>query len=144
MVIRQFTDTDKASIVLLWLKCGLVVPWNDPLLDIERKLAEHPELFLVADVDGKLAGTVMGGYDGHRGWINYLAVAPEHQGQGIGAQLMQTVEVRLLALGCPKINLQIRASNQRVINYYLGLGFKDDEVVSMGKRLIPDDHTDNV
>ncbi|MDE0227473.1 MAG: GNAT family N-acetyltransferase, partial [Spirochaetaceae bacterium] len=81
---------------------------------------------------------VMAGYEGHRGWINYLAVATEYRGRGFGRRLMDEVEARLLAIGCPKINLQIRRSNTEAVEFYRSLGFTEDDSVSMGKRLIPD------
>lgn len=129
----------------LWGACGLLRPWNDPHKDITRKLLEQPELFLVAVASGadagaaeRLVGTVMAGYDGHRGWVYYLAVDPAWQGQGVGRRLMQRVEADLLALGCPKINLMVRADNSAVLDFYARLGFTADASVSLGKRLIPD------
>ena len=80
----------------------------------------------------------MTGYEGHRGWINYLAVSPDIQRQGIARQMMKEAENKLSALGCPKINLQIRSSNIQVINFYKRMGYTDDEVLSMGKRLAQD------
>lgn len=138
-MIRPFTLEDSDAVVAIWTRCGLVVSWNDPHKDIARKLKVNPELFLVAEQNGRIAGTVMGGYEGHRGWINYLAVLPTFQKQGIGRALMQTVEAKLLALGCPKINLQVRSSNTAVIQFYGHIGYHIDEVVSLGKRLIPDE-----
>lgn len=137
--IRPFTLLDSDEVVAVWQKCGLVVSWNDPHKDIARKMKVNPDLFLVAEVNGRLAGTVMGGYEGHRGWINYLAVLPTFHKQGIARALMQTVEEKLLALGCPKINLQVRSSNTAIIQFYGHLGYHIDDVVSLGKRLIPDE-----
>ena len=84
MEIRQFTTADEAALIQLWERCGLTRPWNDPRQDIRRKLAVRPDLFLVGIVDGAVVGSVMAGYEGHRGWINYLAVAPECRRQGLG------------------------------------------------------------
>jgi ribosomal protein S18 acetylase RimI-like enzyme len=122
-------------VVALWQRCGLTRPWNDPHRDICRKLAVRPDLFLVADDAGAVVGTVMAGYDGHRGWINYLGVDPVCQRRGIGRALMAEAERRLRAEGCPKINLQIRASNAEAIEFYRRIGFEMDDVVSFGKRL---------
>jgi len=136
--IRPFEEADTEAVVALWQACDLTRPWNDPYKDIQRKLTVGRDLFLVAVLDGELIGTAMGGYEGHRGWVNYLAVAPEHQKKGYGRLLMTHLETKLLALGCPKINLQVRASNTAVIHFYEAIGYKQDPVVSLGKRLIPD------
>ena len=144
MEIRQFTLPDEVAVVRLWERCELTRPWNDPRKDIRRKLAVRPDLFLVGEVEGELVGTVMIGYEGHRGWINYLAVDPEYQRRGLGRALMVEAERLLRQEGCPKINLKVRATNQAVIAFYQRLGYADDEVVSFGKRLVQDDpkHTE--
>ena len=136
--IREFQEEDADAVVALWQACGLVKPWNDPYKDIQRKLAVGRDLFLVGEVNGRIAAAVMGGYEGHRGWVNYLAVHPDFRRKGYGRLLMTAVESKLLALGCPKINLQIRESNLDVIQFYEAIGYKQDKVVSFGKRLIPD------
>ncbi len=138
LYIRPYQDRDKKDVIELWHNCDLVVPWNDPKSDIERKLKVNPELFLVGLIESKLIATVMGGYEGHRGWINYLAVSPEIRQKGIGQKMVEEVEVRLCKLGCPKINVQIRSSNQDVIEFYGKIGFSVDDVISMGKRLVDD------
>lgn len=122
----------------LWERCGLTRPWNDPHKDIGRKLQVGADLFLVGLVDGTIVATVMAGYEGHRGWINYLAVAPEHQRAGRGRQIMTEAERRLRSAGCPKINLQVRTANSDAIAFYQALGYITDDVVSMGKRLESD------
>lgn len=98
-----------------------------------------PDLFLVGELDGKIVASVMGGYEGHRGWINYLAVHPDYRRKGFGKEIMLEVEERIRKKGCPKINLQVRASNQDVIAFYQAIGFADDEVIGLGKRLVDDD-----
>ena len=139
MEIRVFAQADIEAVVQLWNDCGLTRPWNDPHKDIARKLSVSPELFLIGtDGQGLLMATVMVGYDGHRGWINYLAVHPSHQRQGHASQLMQQAEQLLTERGCPKLNLQVRAGNEVVIALYESLGYTDDKTVSMGKRLIAD------
>ena len=138
MHIRPFATSDTENVIALWMACNLTRPWNNPALDIQRKCAVADELFLVADFNGEIIGSVMGGYEGHRGWINYLAVHPGHQKQGLGRLLMHDVENRLLKLGCPKINLQVREGNDDVIAFYEAIGFSDDKCRSFGKRLIPD------
>lgn len=138
MVIRPFVSSDEDAVVAVWERSGLVRSWNDPHKDIERKLRVRPDLFLVAEHDGVIVGTVMVGYDGHRGWINYLGVDPTYQRQGIGRALMEEAERLLRAAGCPKINLQVRTSNTSAIDFYRQIGFAVDDVVSMGKRLEAD------
>ena len=142
LFIRPFQTEDEASVVSLWQLCELTVPWNNPYKDIARKLKVQPELFLVGMLDSLLIATVMGGYDGHRGWINYLAVHPDFQGQGYAQQVMENVESELRKRGCPKINLQIRSVNARLMAFYQKLGFTDDQALSMGKRL-EEDHSLN-
>jgi ribosomal protein S18 acetylase RimI-like enzyme len=139
-VIRQFTPADTEAVVAVWESCGLVRPWNDPRRDIARKLTVQPELFLVATEpsDGAVVAAGMAGFDGHRGWVNYLAVRPDLQGSGLGRAFMAEFERLLTDLGCPKVNLQVRAGNEQVIGFYESLGYTDDHTVSMGKRLIPD------
>ena len=136
--IRPFQPSDEGAVVQLWKECNLVVPWNDPLRDIRRKLRVQSELFLVGFVAGELAATVMAGYEGHRGWLNYLAVAPRFRRQGLGRKIVEEAEARLRQMGCPKINIQIRTGNTEVIEFYRRIGFKPDDVVSMGKRLEAD------
>lgn len=125
--------------VRLWSECDLVRPWNDPHKDVQRKLTVQPELFLVGLVDGTLVATAMAGFDGHRGWVNYLAVAEGHRRRGLGRALMDRIEELLKALGCPKLNMQIRSTNTAVLAFYERLGYSRDQTVSLGKRLIPDD-----
>lgn len=142
--IRPFWETDASAAVALWRDCGLIRPWNDPYKDIERKSHCQPELFLVgnlpADSQGAdvLVATAMAGYDGHRGSVYYLAVAPGHQQMALGRTLMEEVEQRLLALGCPKVNVLVRTSNASVLSFYDKLGYVRDDAFSSGKRLIPD------
>lgn len=136
--IRAFEPVDEAAVVELWTVCGLVKPQNNPALDIARKLRVNPEWFLVGDCGGRLVATCMAGYEGHRGWINYLAVHPDCRRQGFARELMNHAEACLRAAGCPKINLQVRESNLEVIAFYRAIGFAEDEVVSLGKRLQQD------
>ena len=120
------------------MQCGLIASQNHPREDIKRKLLVAPELFLVGVLDQQIVGSVMVGYEGHRGWINYLAVIPPLQHQGYGRQLMEHAENLLYNLGCPKINLMVRRANTAVMEFYETLGFSCDDVVCMGKRLTRD------
>jgi ribosomal protein S18 acetylase RimI-like enzyme len=135
MHIRPYHPADEDAVVALWAQCGLTRPWNDPRKDIRRKLAVRPDLFLVGELDGAVVGTVMVGYDGHRGWINYLGVDPACRRRGLGRALMAEAERLLRQAGCPKINLQVRTSNAEAIEFYRRIGFAVDDVVSLGKRL---------
>ena len=137
--IRPFDPIDEERVVRLWKACGLVVPWNDPHRDIGRKLHVQAGLFLVGLIDGEIVATAMAGYDGHRGWINYLAVHPDHQREGLGKQMMEAAEKRLGTLGCPKINVQVRRGNTNVIGFYRAIGYTEDDVLSLGKRLVSDE-----
>ena len=121
MKIRAFENRDKDEVISLWQCCGHVAPHNDPEKDIQRKLLVDPDLFLIGEIDSRITASVMVGYEGHRGWINYLAVLPEMQGKGYGREMMQVAEQRLRDRGCAKINLQVRASNQTVLDFYAAL-----------------------
>lgn len=135
MEIRPFAAADEEAVIDLWRRCSLLRPWNDPKKDIRRKMRVRPDLFLVGHIDGEVVATAMVGYDGHRGWINYLAVSPDHQRHGLGRQIMDVAEQRLRDCGAAKINLQVRTGNVEVIKFYRSIGFEMDDVVSMGKRL---------
>jgi ribosomal protein S18 acetylase RimI-like enzyme len=139
MQIRPFNLTDETAVVALWQRCGLTRPWNDPRKDIRRKLQVRPDLSLVGVAGGEIVATVMAGYEGHRGWINYLAVEPAHQREGLGRQIMAEAERLLREAGCPKINLQIRTTSRQALEFYRRLGYAVDDVISMGKRLEHDD-----
>ncbi|MEK6240280.1 MAG: GNAT family acetyltransferase, partial [Escherichia coli] len=105
MEIRVFRQEDFEEVITLWERCDLLRPWNDPEMDIERKMNHDVSLFLVAEVNGEVVGTVMGGYDGHRGWVYSLAVLPELRRRGVGSALMRHIEQALAARQCLKINL---------------------------------------
>lgn len=139
MLLRPFDPADTEEVVALWELCGLTRPWNDPRRDIRRKLSVQPELFLIGAEGGRIEATAMAGYDGHRGWVNYLAVHPDARGLGHGRALMAELERLLEAVGCPKLNLQIRADNEQAMGFYRALGYVPDAAVSMGKRLIADE-----
>ncbi|MBC7415292.1 MAG: GNAT family acetyltransferase [Herminiimonas sp.] len=138
MIFTQFEAKDASQVVALWHACGLTRSWNDPMRDIARKQLVQPELFLVLREGETIAATIMAGFDGHRGWVNYLAVAETHRGRGIGRALMAEVEQRLERAGCPKLNLLVRADNYAVLDFYTHLGYVADDAVALGKRLIHD------
>ena len=134
MIVRSFQPSDETAVIALWRECGML-RWSDPRKDIARKLRVNPEWFLVGELDGTVIATCMVGYEGHRGWINSLAVAPEHQRAGHGKALMAEAERIPRGVGCAKINLQVRRDNLKVIAFYQRLGFAVDELVNLGKRL---------
>jgi ribosomal protein S18 acetylase RimI-like enzyme len=138
MNIRPFQPGDEAAVIEIWRQCDLLRPQNDPRKDIARKLRVQPHLFLVAELDGHVAGTVMAGYDGHRGWLNYLGTLPARQRRGVGRALILEAERLLREAGCPKINLQVRSGNHAAVEFYRAVGFSTDDVISMGKRLEKD------
>ncbi|CAI1009607.1 Acetyltransferase YpeA [Serratia proteamaculans] len=138
MEIRVFRQDDFEEVITLWERCDLLRPWNDPEMDIERKLNHDPELFLVAEVGGEVVGSVLGGYDGHRGSAYYLGVHPDYRGRGIANALISRLEKKLIARGCPKIQLMVREDNDTVIEMYEKLGYEIQNVTSLGKRLIED------
>jgi ribosomal protein S18 acetylase RimI-like enzyme len=141
--IRAFAVTDTDAVIQLWRDCGLTRPWNDPHRDIARKLTTQPELFLVienAAVEdaASLVATAMVGYDGHRGWVSYLAVAPDHRGEGHARALMAEAERLLIERGCPKLMLMVRDDNAEALDLYAHLGYDLQTTRVLGKRLIPD------
>jgi ribosomal protein S18 acetylase RimI-like enzyme len=136
MQIRTYHDSDEAAVVALWNDAlPDSAPHNDPAASIRKKVAVDRDLFLVADIEGAIVGTVLGGYDGHRGWIYSVAVDRRHRRQGIGGALIRRLEAALVERGCLKVNLQVRASNEEVVAFYAELGYAVEERISMGKRL---------
>ena len=139
LVIRTFAPADEAAVVALWQAAGLTRPWNDPHKDIARKQAVQPELFLVGELAGEIIATAMAGYDGHRGSVYYVAVSPAHQRGGHARAMMGEVERRLEQIGCPKLNLMVRRDNEVAIGFYERIGYDEQSVTTLGKRLIEDE-----
>ncbi|GAB2839830.1 GNAT family acetyltransferase [Microbacterium insulae] len=138
IAIRAFELPDTEAVVSLWQATRLTRPWNNPYQDISRKMKVQPELFLVA-VDGtQIVGSVMAGYDGHRGWLYYLASDPARRGEGIARDLVEHAEQLLLDMGCPKVQLMVRPDNEIAKGFYEALGFEAFETWATGKRLIAD------
>ncbi|SPB18096.1 acetyltransferase [Caballeronia novacaledonica] len=140
MIIRTFDAGDRDAVIALWRDvfpeyADVSRPQRDPSLSIENKTKTQPELFFVGALDGNVIGTVMAGYDGHRGWVYSLAVTPSLRGRGYGSALMIHAETVLTKLGCPKVNLQILSVKTELRGFYERLGYRMDEVVSLGKRL---------
>jgi ribosomal protein S18 acetylase RimI-like enzyme len=138
MQIRRFEPGDTAQVIPLWTACGLTRAWNDPRRDIERKLAVQPELFVVGTIDDALIATAMAGYDGHRGWIHYLAVDSAQRRRGYAKALVEALCQKLTDIGCPKVELMVRSDNREVFAFYESLQFEVQSVVVYGRRLISD------
>ncbi|CCG87950.1 putative acetyltransferase [Erwinia piriflorinigrans CFBP 5888] len=138
MEIRAFRQDDFEEVITLWERCDLLRPWNDPEMDIERKLNHDADLFLVAVAGGEIVGTLMGGYDGHRGSAYYLGVHPDYQGRGFANALINRLEKKLIARGCPKINVMVREENDAVTGFYEKLDYETQDSQLLGKRLIED------
>jgi glutathione S-transferase len=137
--IRVFQEDDAAPVISLWKQVFADnKPHNDPARVVREKRAIQPDLFFVATNGAAIVGTLMAGYDGHRGWLYALAVAPGYRRQGIGSALVRHAEAALAALGCGKINLQVRASNYQVVAFYRSLGFASEARISLGKLVSPD------
>jgi ribosomal protein S18 acetylase RimI-like enzyme len=135
MLIRPYRDADQPVVVRLWREAlSDAAPHNDPTTAIRNKLEVGDGLFFVAEVVGDVVGTVMGGYDGHRGWVYSVAVSEAHRRRGIGSALVRHLEAALTERGCLKVNLQVRAPNAGVVAFYEDLGYGIEERVSMGKR----------
>jgi ribosomal protein S18 acetylase RimI-like enzyme len=136
MQIRPYEETDEPAVVALWNEVlPDAAPHNDPATTIRKKLAVQRELFFVGLLDGVVVGTVMGGYDGHRGWVYAVAVRPSCRRRGVGTALLRRLEAALAERGCLKVNLQVRAGNADAVAFYDRLGYSVEERVSMGKRL---------
>ena len=132
--IRPYEDDDEADVLAVWTE-SFGPGWAAPREEIRWKCAVQRDLFLVGVLDGRVIATVMGGYDGHRGWLYKLAVAPAHRRRGIGRRMVEAVEQALRARGCPKINLQVFSTNRDVVAFYERLGFTVEDRISMGRRL---------
>jgi ribosomal protein S18 acetylase RimI-like enzyme len=134
--VRAYQHVDEHAVVRLWETVFPDDPaWNEPRAVIRRKLTVQPELFLIALRAGSVVGTTLAGFDGVRGWVHHVAVAPNLRRQGIGRLLMQEAADRLRDLGCPKLNLQVRASNPGAVSFYERLGFLREERISFGQLL---------
>ncbi|MGE0724058.1 MAG: GNAT family acetyltransferase [Alphaproteobacteria bacterium] len=134
-LVRSYRPTDFAALVRLWRDCGLHPSRSDTPGSLARKLERDPDLFLVAEAAGAIVGSILGSYDGRRGWINRLAVAPALRGRALGRRLVDEVERRLAAKGCDKVNLLIEPDNAAVQAYYARLGYRPDPLVFMEKWL---------
>ena len=135
LAIGEAGAADDEAVIGLWEACGLTRPWNDPLSDFNLALSTDGSTVLAARVGGEVVGTIMVGFDGHRGWVYYLAVDPDAQRSGLGRALMAAAEAWLVARGCPKIQLMVRQDNAQALAFYEALGLTPQPVVVLGRRL---------
>lgn len=133
--IEAAAPAHRAAVVALWQAAGLTRPWNDPACDFDMALANPTSTVLLAWADDALAGSVMAGFDGHRGWVYYLAVAPELARRGIGRALMAAAEDWLWGLGCARLRLMVRGDNLAARGFYQAIGYDDQDVVTLGRTL---------
>lgn len=140
--IRVFRPDDTTDVIDLWRECGLVVPWNNPQTDIDRKYADSAQMFFVGELENELVASCMAGYDGHRGWIYFLAVKGSQRRKKLASMLVRYAEAELVKLGCPKVELMVRKTNNKVISFYKSIGFDPDPVIVLSKRLIEDEKHD--
>ena len=140
--IRAFRPDDTTDVIDLWRECGLIVPWNNPQTDIDRKYADSAQMFFVGELENELVASCMAGYDGHRGWIYFLAVKGSQRRKRLASMLVRYAEAELVKLGCPKVELMVRKTNNKVISFYKSIGFDPDPVIVLSKRLIEDEKHD--
>jgi len=139
ITIRHANFADCDDVIMLWQACGLTVPWNDPVQDFNRKMNYQADFFLVANSSsGEIVGSVMGGYDGHRGSMNYMAVSPSFRRLGVGRSLVDALSLVLAKAGCPRLKLMVRQADKDSANFLTSVDFVQDDVLAFGRRLITD------
>ncbi len=135
VTIAQATRADRAPVIALWHAAGLTRPWNDPGSDFDLALGGPASTVLLARDEQGLAGSVMVGFDGHRGWVYYLATSPDRLKRGIGRRLLEAAEAWLRERGCPRVRLMVRDDNLAARGFYRAIGYDDQHVVTMGRTL---------
>jgi len=136
MITRPYKETDQLGVIELWQEAfPEMPPHNDPVADINRKLTVQRELFIIAEQDERIIGSAMAGFDGHRGWVYYVAVRANVRRKQVGKKLMNRIEADLAKAGCTKLNLQVRSDNKEVIEFYRTLGYAIEDRISMAKHL---------
>ncbi|MEM8917624.1 MAG: GNAT family acetyltransferase [Pseudomonadota bacterium] len=133
--IRGANSEDRDAVIALWQSCGLTRPWNDPAADFQLAMAGETSTILILESEGRIVATIMVGFDGHRGWVYYLAVDPEHRRAGYGRLMMEAAENWLQGCHAPKIQLMVREDNEQAIGFYKALGYETQPVVTIGRRL---------
>ena len=138
VTIRPAEIIDRDATIALWQAAGLTRPWNDSNSDFDLALANATSTILLARESADLVGSVMVGFDGHRGWVYYLASDPKQRGKGIGRALMAAAEAWLRKRECPKIQLMVRNDNSAAKGFYAAIGYAEQDVVTIGRRLDSD------
>ncbi|HYD30349.1 MAG TPA: GNAT family acetyltransferase [Azospirillaceae bacterium] len=134
--VRAYRDGDRDPVVALWSACNLLVPWNDPVADIELCRANTNSLLLIGQEDGSVVASTMVGHDGHRGWLYYVAVDPERRRRGYGRRMVKAAEGWLAERNLPKAQLMVRSTNTTVAEFYRRLGYETGALVVMQHWLI--------
>ena len=134
-MIEEARPDDRVAVIALWQACGLTRPWNDPDADFYRAIEWPGSAVLILREGDGIAASVMVGFDGHRGWVYYLAVAPERRRAGLGRAMMDAAEAWLRERGAPKLQLMVRADNSHAIGFYKSLGLEPQKVVTLGRFL---------
>ncbi len=133
--IRPIREGEDEAVIALWTACGLTRPWNDPVADLNLAKSGATSAVLVAADDAGIGGTIMVGFDGHRGWVYYLAVDPGRRRTGLGRSLMAAAQDWLMVRGAPKLQLMVRSDNEAAVGFYQRLGLERQEVIVLGRRL---------
>ncbi|MGD0566419.1 MAG: GNAT family acetyltransferase [Candidatus Goldiibacteriota bacterium] len=134
--IRKYRPEDKHGVIRVWKEnFNYTAAYSDPEKSLKQKLRQKDGLLFVADDGGEVAGAIMAGYDGHRGWIYSLAVNKGLRNKGLGSSLLKYAENELIKLGAPKIKLQVMISNKKTAGFYRKHGYEIEEVISMGKKV---------
>jgi ribosomal protein S18 acetylase RimI-like enzyme len=133
--MREADSSDAQQVIALWEACGLTRPWNDATTDFARAISGPASAVLLVQEGPSLTASVMVGHDGHRGWVYYLAVAPERRRSGLGRTMMEAAEAWLRARDVPKIQLMVRDDNESALAFYEALGLARQKVVMLGRFL---------
>jgi len=141
--IRDVADDDIAQVIAIWHASGVARPWNDPATDIAFARRRPHSTILVAASDGRILATAMVGEDGHRGWVYYVAAAPDQQGGGLGRMMMDAAEAWLAKRGVWKVQLLVRSDNAPVKRFYEHLGYRDTGSTCFQKIIAPTPHVDS-
>jgi ribosomal protein S18 acetylase RimI-like enzyme len=135
LAIADIRNADVAPVIALWQACGLTRPWNDPAADIALARREPNSTILIGRVDDAIVATVMVGYDGHRGWVYYVATDPDRRAEGYGRAIMNAAEDWLRAAGIAKLQLMVRRENAQAGAFYQSIGYAEAQTIVFAKWL---------